>query len=170
MMRSALILVFITSLILTIPDSSFAQSARDAIRALRQLEAKCEAGISYMDYDSALRDVNIEVDQFLKSEEAEKDLPSRVLVRRVVRHYKSAGLVWKIKTDSRMANPDVLHKDSEAVPMITGLYPGIEEPAEKGGAMVTSESGSSFLSITLIVSHIWGQASKDLKMAEDLLK
>ena len=57
-----------------IPSIAFGQSAKDAIRALKKLEARVEAGISYKDYAPALGDAKFEVNLFLESPEA-KEMP-----------------------------------------------------------------------------------------------
>lgn len=51
---------------------AYGQTAKDAIKALKKLEAKTESGMSYQKYREALGDTNAEVKIFLESKAGKK--------------------------------------------------------------------------------------------------
>lgn len=71
-MKKHFIFVIVVSLFTFFSATAFAESTKEAIRALKKLEAKIEVGISYNDYSSALGGANFEVRMFLESPEAKE--------------------------------------------------------------------------------------------------
>jgi hypothetical protein len=71
-MKKHFIFVIVVSVFTFFSATAFAESAKEAIRALRKLEAKIEVGISYADYLTALGDANFEAKMFLESPEAKE--------------------------------------------------------------------------------------------------
>jgi hypothetical protein len=76
----------------------FAQSAKDAVRALQKLQARVESGISYRDYGLALGDARFDVNLFLQSPQA-KNEKLKASIRRAMEHYQMARTVWQVKFD-----------------------------------------------------------------------
>lgn len=70
----------------TIPES-----ANNAIRALRKLEARCEAGISPRDYGPALSDAKFDVSTFENSKEVKDWVALKEGIMRTMALYQKAG-------------------------------------------------------------------------------
>ena len=68
-MKKLIVLAMVIGLLIS--NICYAQSAKDAVRALQKFQARIEVGISYRDYAPALGDVKFEVNQFLRSPEAQ---------------------------------------------------------------------------------------------------
>jgi len=74
------------------------KSARDALNALKRIQAKTEVGVNKFDYSKQLGDSWGEVKIFVESPEGKdySDLSDRM--RRAIEYYKSAGEGWTIDT------------------------------------------------------------------------
>lgn len=96
-MKKLAVLLFI---LVSLPTLAFADSAKDALRALKKLEARCSAGVSYRDYAPALGDAKFEVDLYLSSEEAKENEELRKSIDNIMKHYLLAGNVWREKFNS----------------------------------------------------------------------
>lgn len=141
-------------------------SAKEAIRALKKLEAKCEAGISYKDYGPALGDAKFEVNLFLESAEAKNKPKLGEAIEAVMAHYEFAATVWRRKVSDRFGN--VIAINSELGQTVLKLYPSANKDYREGGAL------SQFMQkpaiwVDALLSVIWGEATKDLKRATALL-
>jgi hypothetical protein len=66
-MKKLLLLAMALGLLVGLSSICYAQSAKEAVRALPKLQARVEAGISYRDYSPALGDALFEVKLFLQS-------------------------------------------------------------------------------------------------------
>jgi hypothetical protein len=87
---SALILfIFIIS-----PTPSFAQTAKDALLALKKIQAKIQVGISYNDYGPACGDAKLQVNLFLDSSEAKQNFKLTEAIKNAMKHYEGALEVW----------------------------------------------------------------------------
>jgi hypothetical protein len=79
---------------LLIPSSLFAQSAKEALMALKKLQAKVQVGISYKEYGPAVGDTKFPVNLFLESNEAKKDFKFTQAIKAAMKHYEGALEVW----------------------------------------------------------------------------
>ncbi len=71
----------------SIPDS-----AKNAVRALKKLEARCQAGISKIsDYSAALGDAKFEVNMFVESSESNDFESLKSSIMQTMKHYDDAG-------------------------------------------------------------------------------
>jgi hypothetical protein len=116
-MKKVLIAVMVIGLTFT-AITAFAQSAKDAILSLKELNARCEAGISLRDYAPALGKAKFQVNQFLENkEETEryKELVGPVLMAMV--HYEYALTAWQAKSP----RTGIITKDME--PLVIKAYP-----------------------------------------------
>lgn len=92
-MKKIFILVVVIGFLVS--NVCYAQSAEDAIKALKRLEARTEMGINYRDYSMALGDTWIEVKLFLESPEA-KSKPKLVeSAIKIMDLYKFAHEIWR---------------------------------------------------------------------------
>ncbi len=81
-------------LILVFGNVCFAQSARDAVRALQKLQAKIDVGMTYLDYVSALGDTWFEVKSFLDSSEAKIKPALTLEISQSMDNYRLAKEYW----------------------------------------------------------------------------
>jgi hypothetical protein len=86
--------VMLSMVILFYGNVCFAQSAKDAVRALQKLQARVESGISYRDYAPALGDALFEVKLFLRSPEAKTKPELAAAVSKAMEYYQTAGEMW----------------------------------------------------------------------------
>ena len=86
-----------TAIILTFTAvTTFAQSAKEAIYALKKLEAKCQIGASYRDYSSVLGEAKFSVNLFIEGDEAKQIPTLKESISNIMRHYETAGIFWKL--------------------------------------------------------------------------
>ena len=81
-------------MVLLLPSFVFGQSAKDAYKALKKIEAKVEVGIGYKDYMNALGDAQYEVNLYSQGAESTKESDVVSLMKNVLNHYRLAGVVW----------------------------------------------------------------------------
>jgi len=93
-MKKVLLIICFLFLI-TLPGFVFGQSAKEAVRTLKKLEARVQVGISYRDYMPALGDAQFEVNQFLESSEARKKPHLAESINKVMDHYIIAGNLFE---------------------------------------------------------------------------
>ena len=93
---------------------AFGQSAKEAIKALKKLEARCETGTNYRDYVNAMVDAKFEVNLFLEGSEAKSSPPSLVeSITNAMRAYEKAKDDWKSSIDINL--PSIKHLDNAIV-------------------------------------------------------
>ena len=138
-----------------------AQSATEAIMALKKLSAKIEVGISYREYTSELGNVNSAVKEFEGSDEAKRRPGVKAAISRVMGHYSFAQAVWLTKI-SGYAKNYLSTKDSISANIIS-QYPDVQKSVSEGGAL----SEGFGLYIEEVVSIIWNTAGNDLARASE---
>ena len=148
------------------PSSKIGGSAKEAIRALKKLEARCEAGISYKDYGPALGDAKFEVNLFLESAEARNKAKLAEAIEAVIGHYEFAATVWRRKVSDRFGN--FIAINSELGQTVLKLYPSANKDYREGGAL-SQLMQKPAIWVDALLSVIWGEATKDLKRATALL-
>ena len=159
-----------------------AQSANDAYRALKKLEARVQAGISYKDYGPALGDAKFEVNLFAESPEAQEKPKLKETLGKTMAHYEEAGNVWGCQFAGRGAPPYMVSPDDAAlINQILRSYPAVrpmveslefDEPAsyddfKKG---IKRKTFRERLSYSAALKAIWQEASSELRKATPLLK
>lgn len=93
-MKKCLWICILTSLFLIVSTISFAQSAKEAVRALQKIQAKVESGIIYRDYLPALGDARFEVTLFLNSSEVKNRPALAEAIAKAMEYYQIAGEMW----------------------------------------------------------------------------
>jgi hypothetical protein len=88
--------VMLIMLIIFFGNVCFAQSAKDAVRALQKLQAKIEIGMTYPDYVSALEDTWFEIKSFLDSPEAKIKTELALEINQSMDNYRFAREYWAI--------------------------------------------------------------------------
>jgi len=140
--------------------SASAQSANDALVALKMLETRCETGISYRDYSAALAEAKFPVRLFIESGQAEGQPQVIDALNRAIEHYEFAGRLWNARFTAgnsdrylsggfirpKTALGILLKEKYPEVPIMEKLYP-----------------------IDLALPHIWAHASSQLRTASEIL-
>lgn len=146
--------------------STLGESAKEALRGLKKLEARCESGISYRDYGPALGEAKFEVNLFLESQEAKENPELTKAISKAMNHYETAQTVWKQKFDGKYA--ELRFTPSSAMGgIILEDYPELNKDSNLGGALLTS-GNLTVIMIDVTLSHIWEEASKELKSATEI--
>ncbi|MFH1035614.1 MAG: hypothetical protein V1806_13985 [Pseudomonadota bacterium] len=164
-MRSRTVFGLFLLVFLFLAPSAQAETAKDAIRALKKLEARTEAGISPRDYAPALGEAKFEVNLFLESQEAKQQPELAAVVIRVMEYYGDVGIV--VGHNSRTSGKMIFLDDpsNASVLKVIQKYPMVLRDENDGGAM----SGKSFLLKGDAAILIWAEASRELKTAMALL-
>lgn len=129
-MKRLLPLSFVLALtVVTVP--AFAQSAKEAILALKKIESRCQSGISYADYDPAVGDAKVPVSLFLESEEAKRSPELTDSMNKVISHYEYAGKIWQLRFSPFFQGYGIITADSSLGEEINALYPKARAKNEK---------------------------------------
>jgi hypothetical protein len=145
----------------TIPES-----AKNAVKALKKLEAHCQAGISYNDFHSALGDALFEVNMFIESNDA-KELQSLVAsIKNVVGHYYYASLLWEHKF---VQNENSLFLNNPSAIAFFEAYPQANKSIEENGVISKFSASENFVIIDNAIQYIFLEASKELTISFSLL-
>lgn len=149
-MKKYLILVFaVPVFIFLLIGSAYADSAKDAVMALKKLQAKCQSGISYRDYSNALGDAKFPVNIFLESADAKKYPVLTTSILEAMKHYEYAGTLWNYKMSDRFTA--LIRCNSELAMQINKLYPQIKR-----------DPGEFCYFVDALLPIIWNEASKEL--------
>lgn len=162
---------------------AYGQTAKDAIKALKKLEAKVESGMSYQKYREALGDTNAEVKLFLESKGAKKDIEQAKLIKKIMGNYQDAADLWKTIADHPARVP-YFTPDEKLSPTLREQwhinlvetskrmfkkYPKAYDKLKKHREdMIGPLSGKPLpfpkeISLEDFLAVIWGEASKELK-------
>lgn len=159
---------------------SYGESAKNTFKALKRIEAKCQIGISYRDYGSALGDAKYEVNMFLESEEGKAKPALTQAFGKVMNHYQLAGEFWRLKASEGrdfaivfMNSPtDTFRspRNQELLMRILNLYPDAKKNIKIGGALEEDAFGTGLIFIDKLIEFIWKEASKELKQISGMLQ
>jgi hypothetical protein len=153
------IFLIIISTALLLSNIAFAQSSKDAVRALKKLQAKCTVGVSYRDYGNALGDTKFEVDLFLESKKARENIPLTQHVRKAMEYYEGAANIWNV---SIISGDHYYVARSSTVRNIIQQYPETSEAIWTPNVAEMFDFGKA-------LSIMWGKASEELEKAVTLL-
>jgi hypothetical protein len=152
--------IFIISLIFSIP--AHAQSAKNAVVALEKLETRCDAGVSYLDYNIALANAKIPVNFYLEGPEYSRNEALAASIKKVMSHYEFVGRAWR-NAISNGGNPTLFSAGMESE--IVGKYPITDKSVSEGGARLSNGT----LMKETVFAIIWGTASSELRKVSLLL-
>jgi len=137
-----------------------AQSASDALVALQKLQTRCETGISYRDYSSALADAKFPVRQFIESENAASHPELVAVFSKAVEHYEFAGALWNAKfsapRDDRMLSGGFIYHKGPLGTNIKSAYPD-------------AFMMKNYFPVDAMLPFLWSKASGELAEAKKLL-
>ena len=159
-------------LILLFPVIVFAQSAKDAYKALKKIEMQTETGIDLSSYRDALVDAKLEVDMFLETPESKNNSVLTKRLKQSLQVYEAANELWAAKISGYDGIITLVPKDM----LVTNIkkYPFLkqnfkddienEEIYSRGQIYVaTSEINRS-------VQSLWEEGSRLMKLTyKDLL-
>ncbi|MBM4300780.1 MAG: restriction endonuclease subunit S [Deltaproteobacteria bacterium] len=167
-----------------------AQSAKEAIEALKKLESRVQVGISYKDYGPALGETHYKVKHYLDSPESNKNPKLRNSIEKALNHYIYANNIWGYKFAGK--GSDIIYREEPPLPhqyqystnSITNdlIKKGDERRKEAAKIFVDQimkdyrkvklssyGGGGTFISITQVLSVIWNEASDEIKIASKLV-
>ena len=139
--------------------------AREAMKALKRLEAAFQGGISYSDYMQEFGNAKHSVNLFLESQEARKRFLLTNSIRNAMVHVKNAAKVWEYKSKY---GRDYVQKTRGDVQLYLNLYPDANKPRELGGARGDTGELNDVIWIDSLLSIIMNEASKELNRVSDL--
>lgn len=150
------------------------ESASNAIKALKKLGARTEAGILYKDYPSALGEAKFEVNQLLEDDKSDSLSNLKKTVQEAMVLYEFAGTIWEVKFN-READYGFIFIDSSCCPyskVVASAYfskfPEDKKDAAEGG--VLEKQLGNKMSISRALSKIWERASQKSSDAATILK
>ena len=175
--------VFIAAMVIgftfaTIPV--FAQSSKEAIYALKKLEARVGAGISYRDYSPALGEAKFPINLYLESQESKNNPELVSLIKNVMAYYEQAGSVFEAKLQGPYRYLDMApisrSKEGQQAEInqqkfynkLFEQYPEANKFIADGGALDRDRSNKGqgkVINLEYLVPIIWHRASVDLQVA-----
>ena len=144
---------FLFVCMLLLPITVFADTSRDAIKALKKIEAYTQIGVSKTEYVAALRDAQFEVNLYfyLDNPDHKKEHELSALINQIMENYVFAGNLWK--------QGEWIHL-REATELLK-KHPDISQDAN-----IVQERT---VQIQPAISFIWEKASADLKKAQKFI-
>lgn len=139
--------------LITIP--AFPQSAKEALLALKKMEARCQSGISYQDYGPAVSDARIPINSFAESEDGKKSSELTEFLNKAMSHYEYAGKIWQLRFNPFFQGYGIIEVTSSLGQEIGELYPKADAKNEK---YIVEE----------ILPVVWEAAAKELEHATNL--
>lgn len=163
--------VIIFLCLLLFPSYSIAQSAKDAYRAMKKVEAQYQAGVIYKQYLQAIGEAKFELNLFSESPEAEKTPELLKCFQVALSCFEDAAEAWKSKTDWSMGRPHFVEIiDPNREEYWINKYPDGNEEARKNkiGYLMRikpEDPKSTHIAIDFLIRHIWYKASLELRKA-----
>ena len=180
-------LPIIVLVIILFPTIAIADSAKEAVRALKKLEARCQTGISYKDYAPALGDAKFEVNLFIEGREATKKPELTRMISQTMKDYEMAQTVWAKKfSDQQLTVSSYIFREDPLYNLLLQEYPDANKSIKEGGVLqelynpdackyIVSKGiplpsfcidrGEFKIDIDRMVNFIWTKASERLKTA-----
>lgn len=137
-----------------------AQTADEAITALKMLETRCETGISYQDYSGALAEAKLPVRLFIERGgiAGQPQIAERMGI--AVEHYEIAGRFWSAKftaaRDDRFLSSGLIWHKSDLGKIIKDEYP-------------EAQMVNKFYPLDFLLPLIWEKAADEVKKADEAI-
>jgi hypothetical protein len=160
---------------LLVSNICYAQSAKEAIRALQKLQTRVEVGISYRDYAPALGDTKFEVNLFLKSPEAKDKKELALKIERCLTDHQLASSVWnlyftKLRQGLVMRDSRGAIIEARDIQNLTTTFPELIDVIQNRSIQTSFFSKKSgYIWLSDVLSVIWKDAGKSLGEATNLL-
>lgn len=156
----AMTLFFI--LLVGVPTLSHAQSAKDALMALKKLEARIQGGVTYRDYGSALGEAKFPLNLYFESSEAKKYSDLSSSLRNAMYHYDVASRVWEFKMGRPPSRGRFINVNSDLGKYLEKSYPNVKTDALSELKIFGKDSTYD---ADLVLRLIWKDASKEVDNA-----
>jgi hypothetical protein len=167
-MKRAFVVIFV--ILFGFVGLAYAQSAKDAYKALKKLEVRTQAGVSYRDYPAVLTDAETEVDLFLKSKAAKKNPQFSEHIKKAMTSYVMAMEVWKLKFGYGSPS-DIIRINTTEGKLISKIYPKAKIHRSEGiGSGTFRIQPYQYYFIPEVLSGLWSDASKEVNMASNYLQ
>lgn len=148
---------------------SIPESAKNAYKALKKLEARCDAGISYKDYAPVLGEARFEVNMFLDSTDAKKFPEIINSLTKALEHFTFVKSMWDIKFRGS-AVENFVRLDSRDGNIFLMNYPDATSDMKDGGAtMYANYAQARVIYIDAAISFILNEASNELETSKKLI-
>lgn len=133
-------------------------AGRDAVRALKKLQARTRAGVAYRDYSSALAEAKLDVETYLDGSQARKKPEFAARLGRALIDYETANTVWNLKFGGGGGvNQWVLFRNVESD--LIQKYPGMDSARQNGN-----------IRIDFALPVIWSSASNHIAEAAKMIE
>lgn len=167
-MKKLIMLAMVLGLLVS--NVCYAQSAKEAVRALQKLQARVEVGISYRDYAPALGDAKFEVKLFLQGPEAKEktELASSVISSMSI--YELALSIWQLgfaQVQTYNARPGMILKSS--VESLCSSHPEVANEMSAWNGISGTARRNNQIPVEYIIRGLWKEAGKELEKAITLL-
>jgi len=114
------------------PQRHTPENLKNAVLALKKLEARCQTGISYREYIPYLGEIRYSVNAFLESAESARYPSVSRPVADSFSHFEFAARIWEVKVSERKSHIDRFHP---LAPRIL-QYPGADNSIDNGGVTI----------------------------------
>ena len=135
-------------------NAEFLAAVRPCLLALRKMESRVKAGISYRDYFQPLADADFELQRLIEDPRAMYNANFSKKLIAVYFHYSYAGSIWKMKF-----NVGPLSDYMAVTDATLSQYPSVGQYLRSGNSVKYSD----------MLSVIWVEASRVLNEAESML-
>jgi len=125
------------------------QLIKEAVAALKKVEARLQVGISYQDYTKLLGETLYQVNLFLESSESIQKPELTASIKRVLSHYREGQSLWNWRL---ISGTSYFRENDPLWPRIVSLYPGAKRD-----------------DIDYTIQLIWKEANEELKKTINLL-
>jgi hypothetical protein len=159
---------------------AYAQSAKEAVKSLKRIEARADMGINYNEYVLAVADARVEVQMFLESAEAKQKQSLTNMIKKILEHYERVREVWKLKVSkvedlgTVFGHLICLRDDPEGAfgRRLLKQYPEANRSVDNKGALIVRSNkmeGCDEILVDNLIHIIWKEASRDLQQATRML-
>ena len=159
---------------------AYAQSAKEAIKSLKRIEARADMGINYNEYVLAVADARVEVEMFLESAEAKQKQSLTNMIKKILEHYERVREVWKLKVSkvedlgTVFGHLICLRDDPEGAfgRRLLKQYPEANRTLDNKGALIVRSNKMERCDEILVdnlIHFIRKEASRDLQQATRML-
>lgn len=146
------------------------ESAKNAIRALKKLEARCQSGISYRDFSPAVGEANFEANMFLQNKDSSNFNNIKSSIIDTLLHYEYANIIWKHMFNSGHKLHTDYKLNSKFVIDFFKRYPDSNKPVSEGGIIYHSD----YLNEDVVIfqdalRYVFNKASIELKKGFEMV-
>jgi hypothetical protein len=166
-----------TVMALLLPSFVFGQSAKDAYKAFKKIEANTEIGISSNEYSKLLADAKFEFNLYAESPGVKVEL--KEAFANSFNHYKIAKEYWDLKLANRhhyyaaplqISSPDSPYdRRKKEVLEIIRSHPELNKPLKEGGIIVQADNMQVTIDLNRLIQCHWIRASEELQKISTML-